>query len=320
MDTKSTFGPPSGTRVYNTAKTRWFEFGAAIDGSLTERALIVEVVKSVGSNLERRLKLPWWSAELEGLKRDARTKKRRIRNAALSRREHVVREYIKAKEFYEKAAAEESGEKPRGFLTPNRLLDESVTLLAETFFSDDRVDTDDLHYTAIRRRTDGDDQPPVTSGDLPGVDSPFIGAKVKNALKTFHHRKAPSIDGFTLDIYQAAIFRDLELFLALANKCLEWGFLRAWKVSVINVIPKLSKDNYAPSLPYRLINLFLVLGKTVKIMLLGRFQWHLLPKMQETQFGFTTQHGTKDALHDLTTCTLVLQHQLNQQHHNYVIQ
>ncbi|GBP26932.1 Enoyl-[acyl-carrier-protein] reductase, mitochondrial [Eumeta japonica] len=56
---------------------------------------------------------------------------------------------------------------PKGFTgCPN----ESTTLLTETVFPDDRVDTDDLRKT---RQTDGDDHPPATLGDLSGVDPPF---------------------------------------------------------------------------------------------------------------------------------------------------
>ncbi|GBP96048.1 hypothetical protein EVAR_63147_1 [Eumeta japonica] len=103
-----------------------------MDAALTERALTIEMVKSVGScdqvddvvetyteyirhacdvgipsrNSERRLKLPWWIPELEGLKKDARTKKRHIRNAASTRREHEVEEYVQAIKVYERAMAE----------------------------------------------------------------------------------------------------------------------------------------------------------------------------------------------------------------------
>ncbi|GBP72931.1 hypothetical protein EVAR_41147_1 [Eumeta japonica] len=75
----------TGTRVYNTVKARWSEFGTAMNAALTERTLTFEMVKSVGScdqfdevvetytecirqacesaipprNSERRLKLPW---------------------------------------------------------------------------------------------------------------------------------------------------------------------------------------------------------------------------------------------------------------------
>ncbi|GBP90792.1 Retrovirus-related Pol polyprotein from type-1 retrotransposable element R1 [Eumeta japonica] len=272
--------PPTGTQVYNTAKARWSEFGAAMDAALIERALTLEMVESVDScdrldgivetytecirqacetaiplrNSKRRLKLPWWSPELEGLKKDALTKKRRIRNAAPSRREYVVGEYVQAREslwdgIYR--VIRETGKNREDVLlqTDSGLVlspNESATLLAETFFPDDQVDTDYSHHAEVRRQTDGDDRPPETSGDLPGVDPPFTGAEVKNALKAFHPRKAPGIDGFTSDICQAAIFRDLGVFLAMANKCLELGYFpRAWKVAAIKVIPKPGKDDYA---------------------------------------------------------------------------
>ncbi|GBP96815.1 Putative 115 kDa protein in type-1 retrotransposable element R1DM [Eumeta japonica] len=82
--------------------------------------------------------------------------------------------------------------------------------------------------------------------------------------------KGPGIDGFTSDICQAAIFRDLGLFLAMANKCLELGYFpRAWKVAAIKVIPKPGKEDYARPKSYRPIGLLPVLGKTVERMLVG---------------------------------------------------
>ncbi|GBP19486.1 Putative 115 kDa protein in type-1 retrotransposable element R1DM [Eumeta japonica] len=180
--------------------------------------------------------------------------------------------------------------------------DESATLLAETFFPDDQVDTDDPYHTEVRRRTDGGSQPPETSGDLPGVDPPFTGAEIRSALKAFHPRKAPGIDGFTSDICQAAIFRDLGLFLAMANKDLELGYFpRAWKVAAIKIIPNPGKEDYGRPKSYRPTGLLPVLGKTVERMLVGRLQWHLMPKIQATQYSFTPQRGTKNVLYDLMT-------------------
>ncbi|GBP47015.1 Retrovirus-related Pol polyprotein from type-1 retrotransposable element R1 [Eumeta japonica] len=294
--------PLSGTRVYNTAKARWSEFAAAMDAALNERTLTTEMVKSVGScdqldevvetytecirqacdaaiprksSNTRGLKPPWWSPELEGLKRDARTEAAHPK-CGPGRREYVVGKYV-AREVYERAVAEaqtaswkrfcsaQDGEslwdgiyrviRETGKNREDVLLktdsgqvigpDESATLLAETFFPDDRADTDDPYHTEVRRRTDGSSQPPEASGDLPGVDPPFTGAEIRFALKAFHPRKAPGIDGFTLDICQAAIFRDLGLFLAMANKCLELGYF-----------PEPGRS--AP-----------VLGKTVERMLVG---------------------------------------------------
>ncbi|GBP88972.1 Retrovirus-related Pol polyprotein from type-1 retrotransposable element R1 [Eumeta japonica] len=207
-----------------------------MDVALNERTLTVKMVESLGSydqldevietctecirhacdaaiprksSKARGLKPPWWSRELEGLKRDARTKKQRIRNAAPSRREYVVGEYVQAREVYGRAVAEaqttswkrfcsaQDGEslwdgiyrviRETGKNRENVLLktdtgqvlgpDESTTLLAETFFPDDQVDTDDPYHTEVRRRTNGGSQPPETSGDLHGVDPPFTGAE-----------------------------------------------------------------------------------------------------------------------------------------------
>ncbi|GBP70543.1 hypothetical protein EVAR_47926_1 [Eumeta japonica] len=81
------------------------------------------------------------------------------------------------------------------------------------------ADTDDLYHTEVRRQSDGDDQPSVTSLDVPGVDPSSTGAEVKNALNAFYLRKAPGLDEFTSDIWQ--------------------------KVAAIKVIPKAGKDDYA---------------------------------------------------------------------------
>ncbi|GBP96474.1 hypothetical protein EVAR_48137_1 [Eumeta japonica] len=156
----------------------------------------------------RRPKLPWWSPELEGLKRDANTKKRRIRNAAPSRRRYVVEEYVRAKEVYERAAADaqttswkrfctaqdrermgwylqghqEHWEKPGGCFTYQRLgadvqPERVCRPPGEYLFPDDRVDTDGPYHTELRRRTDGSIRPPEASDILSEMDPPSLGLK-----------------------------------------------------------------------------------------------------------------------------------------------
>ncbi|GBP74832.1 Putative 115 kDa protein in type-1 retrotransposable element R1DM [Eumeta japonica] len=240
-----------------------------------------------------------WSPELEGLKRDARTKKRYIRNASPGRREYVVGEFVQAREDYERAEAEaqtmswkrfcsvqdgeslwdgiyrvirETGKNQENVLLKTDSgqvlgLDESATLLAEIFFPDPE--------SILTIRIIGKSESKLT-------------------------RVAPGIDGFTSDICQAAIFRDLGLFLAMANKCLELRYFpRAWKVAAIKVIPKPGKEDYDRPKSYRPVGLLPVLDKTVERMLVGRLQWHLMPKLQATQYGVTPQRGTEDALYDL---------------------
>ncbi|GBP24165.1 Putative 115 kDa protein in type-1 retrotransposable element R1DM [Eumeta japonica] len=155
---------------------------------------------------------------------------------------------------------------------------------------------------SIRRRTDKGGQSPTAPGHLPEVNPPFIGAEVRNSLKAFHPWKAPDIDGFTSDICQVAIFRNLGLFLAMVNKCFELGYLPwAWKETTIKVIPKSDKEDYARPKSYRPMGLLPVSGKTVERILIGRLQWHLTPKLQAMQYDFTPQRGMEDTLYDLMT-------------------
>ncbi|GBP00022.1 Retrovirus-related Pol polyprotein from type-1 retrotransposable element R1 [Eumeta japonica] len=292
VEERSGSRPLSATRVYNTAKARWSQFGTAMDVALNERTLTVEIVKYVGScdQLDEFVETytEW------GLKRDAHPKcgpqQVGVRGRGICAGQGGLRKGSSRGADNEQFCSAQDGQSlwdsifrvisetgknredvqlktdTRQVLGP----DESATLLVETFFRDDRVDTDDPYRTKVRRRTDGGSQPPENSGDLPGVDPPFTGAEIKSALKAFHPRKAPGIDGFTSDICQAAIF------LAMANKYLELGyFTRAWKVAAIK--------------------------EKVENMLVERLQWYLMPKLQATQYGFTPQRGTEDALYDLMT-------------------
>ncbi|GBP96405.1 RNA-directed DNA polymerase from mobile element jockey [Eumeta japonica] len=78
-------------------------------------------------------------------------------------------------------------------------------------------------------------------------------------------RVDPPLPGLRLGCH----FRDLGLFLAMANKCLELGYFpRAWKVAAIKVIPKPGRKTARPK-SYRPIGLLPVLGKTVERMLVG---------------------------------------------------
>ncbi|GBP30616.1 Retrovirus-related Pol polyprotein from type-1 retrotransposable element R1 [Eumeta japonica] len=196
--------PLSGTRVYNTAKARWSEFAAAMDAALNERTLTTEMVKSVGScdqldevvetytecirqacdaaiprksSNTRGLKPPWWSPELEGLKRDARTKKRRIRNAAPGRREYVVGEYVQAREVYERAVAEAQTTSWKRFCSAQdgeSLWDGIYRVIRET--GKNREDVL-LKLTRDKRRTEGVVNHPKLRGSA-RVDPPLPGLRL----------------------------------------------------------------------------------------------------------------------------------------------
>ncbi|GBP30778.1 hypothetical protein EVAR_82520_1 [Eumeta japonica] len=190
---------------------------------------------------KRRLKLTWWSPKLEGQKRDARTKKWRIQNVASNRRsENTSKQtrFTKGKKRRRKLQIANGFDLQR---TGRTYPDESVTLLAEIFFLDDQVDTDDRTSTR--------------NFEVPGVDRPFTVARLRMFLKHSiperpralmdSSQTIPGPERSPLGICQAAIFRDLGLFLAMANKCFELEYCAwAWKVAATKVISKPGKNYY----------------------------------------------------------------------------
>ncbi|GBP17180.1 hypothetical protein EVAR_17300_1 [Eumeta japonica] len=71
------------------------EVDISIDIRQSETILATNSIESCTSCSTRRVKFPCWNPKLERLKKDANVKKRRIRNAAPSRRQDVVEKFVK---------------------------------------------------------------------------------------------------------------------------------------------------------------------------------------------------------------------------------
>ncbi|GBP00861.1 Retrovirus-related Pol polyprotein from type-1 retrotransposable element R1 [Eumeta japonica] len=121
---------PITTRRYNTNKADWTEFCLQLRNTLqkygiaekverTKRpedleansreyiAAIQEVCEEIFPKIgQRKTKAnpPWWTAELSALKKDVLRKKRRIRNAAPTRKKAVIEDYLTAKTIYTQKA------------------------------------------------------------------------------------------------------------------------------------------------------------------------------------------------------------------------
>lgn len=343
------------TRRYNTKKADWLEFRRQLNISLTTNNITVEriqraqdredlesIVAAYTTSIEEacestiprlgRTKLkskpPWWTKTLEDLKRDVLRKKRRIKNAAPTRIEHVLQEYHEAKETYAQQTNLAQTESWKEFCstqeresmwdgiyrvlrktsggTEDTLLRgsdgktlnpaESAKLLANTFYPDDSVHTDKPHHTQLRQLVESG----APEENLSADDPPFTEAEVECVLKAQNPKKAPGPDGFTADICANAIRAEMEVFMAIANKCLAIPhFPRQWKVAHVVILRKPGKSDYTHPKSYRPIGLLSVLGKTVEKLLVGRLQWHLLPTLSPKQYGFMPQRGTEDALYDL---------------------
>ncbi|KAJ2952394.1 hypothetical protein O0L34_g4681 [Tuta absoluta] len=274
---------------------------------------------------KKKIGLPWWTEELEELKMEMIRKKRRFSNAAPIRKALVVRKYLDAKEKYETEARKAPTTSWKKFcgkqdresmwdgiyrvigrtttrkddvplLKQEKVLNsqESAKFLAETFYPEDNIDGERATHKEIRNKANQVNE--WQHGDP--CDPPFTAQELKWAVLSFNPKKAPGIDGFTADICKAAISHDIELFLALVNKCLSLShFPTIWKEAVVVVLRKPGKNDYTHPKSYRPIGLLPVLGKIVEKMLVKRIRWHTLPEMSRQQFGFTPQRSTEDSLY-----------------------
>ncbi|XP_046978117.1 uncharacterized protein LOC124543839 [Vanessa cardui] len=345
------------TRVYNTKKANWSAFKETFLTSLASKNITPETIGAImsGEDMEsiidayttsireacetaipklgKRRKgtvLPWWTEETEHLKKDLIRKKRRIRNAAPHRRNHVIAEYNAAKELYINHSLDAQTKSWKEFCTRQdkesmwdgiyRVLrrtsvrkedlllrgpdgktlnpKQSADLLAKTFYPEDATETDTPYHTQLRRLVEN--IPKELIGDLGEDDPPFTGAELEAVLKEQNPKKAPGPDGFTADICAMAIRCAREVFLTIANKCLAISYFpKQWKVAHVVILNKPGKDDYTSPKSYRPIGLLSVLGKTVEKLFVKRLQWHLLPTLNSRQYGFLPQRGTEDALYDL---------------------
>ncbi|CAH2224153.1 jg8977 [Pararge aegeria aegeria] len=271
--------------------------------------------------------LPWWNEELATLKQEVVTKKRRIRCAAPIRRGKVIEEYLQSKETYENSAKKAQIESWKSFCekqdreglwegiyrvigrTKRRQEDlplvkdgkaydpkESAAMLAEIFYPEDREDEDNLEH---RRTRDLAKQVNVFSQNEP-LDPPFTSVEVKSVIDSFNPKKAPGSDGLTADICKYAITWSLEMYLTLANKCLEIShFPTIWKEATVVVLQKQGREDYTNPKSYRPIGLLPVLGKILEKLIVNRVKWHILPGLSTRQYGFMPQKSTEDSLYDL---------------------
>lgn len=278
-------------------------------------------------NKKTKYELPWWTEQLGKLKKDMMTKKRRISCAAPSRREYVVNEYLKAKEKYELEALEAQTSSWKLFcgaqdresiwdgvykvirktarrhedqplVHEGKLLspEESVELLATTFFPKDTTAEDQPVHTELRSKAEKIEE--YIENDI--QDPSFTNDELRHVISSFNPKKSPGSDGLTADICVEAIRAEEELFLKIMNKCLDIAhFPKLWKEATVIVLRKAGKTDFSHTKSYRPIGLLPILGKILEKLIIIRIRWHLLPKANPRQYGFIPQRSTEDSLYDL---------------------
>ncbi|XP_052741604.1 uncharacterized protein LOC128198763 [Bicyclus anynana] len=348
---------PITTRRYNTRKAAWSEFATHFRNSILEKnitpqavedskspeeleAIVSAYVTAIQEACDHAIPVmgswkgsptpPWWSGKLNQLKAQTLRAKRKIRNAAPSRRDRVIEEYIKIKEKYAEEANKAQTESWKEFCTtqkkesmwdgvyrvirkttrrPEDMLlrnaegntlspEESAELLAKTFYPDDKETTDKPYHRQLREWMANNHKTLLRS--LPEDDPSFTLAELESVLKAMNPKKAPGPDGLTADICTRAIACNRELFMSIANKCLSLQYFPGqWKVAHVIILRKSGKEDYTHPKSYRPIGLLSILGKIVEKLMIGRLQWHTLPAINRAQYGFMPQRGTEDSLYDL---------------------
>ncbi|CAH2208472.1 jg24109, partial [Pararge aegeria aegeria] len=240
--------PLKTTRRYNTRKAEWKKFRKALQNQLSAHKIDALKIDSINTPIETeemvttyvncvqnaclesippitnksKYNLPWWSDDLDALKREMITKKRRISCAAPRRRQHVVDEYLRTKSKYELEARKAQTESWKEFcgtqdresvwdgiyrvirrtsklyedhpLENNGVVlspKDSVQLLAKTFFPQDSEADDDQNHLQTRQLAER------STDDCPesAQDPPFTIDEMLQAAKSFNPKKAPGADG-----------------------------------------------------------------------------------------------------------------------------
>lgn len=171
---------------------------------------------------------------------------------------------------------------------------DSLMALATKMFPDDDTTTDSPNNANLR--TEMEHPPPTPNTD------PITEEEVFEALTSMRRGKAPGPDNLDADILMRSWSVWGEPYTVAIENAREYGvFPDAWKEGKLIILPKPGKDP-ASVKGYRPITLLPVMGKIFEKVIARRLTKHLTKDLPEdkrlcdTQFGFTKNKGTDDAL------------------------
>ena len=340
------------TYIYRTANANWDKFNTLChhylftNGLTTSQLLSIRNIEELDSHVtaltacirkacdqsiqKRKRKsynCPWWSEELQGLKRKVAKSKRTLgTNICLSHDQKVLNDWDQAKEEFKEAIGKAVKQSWQSFLerqnkddvwsniyrvmkdaSPQRLLttlkvngiftednEETAEAILNHFYPDDNQNNDMPEHVLMREEMyDICDGQPETS---------FTENELMDVINKVNPNKAPGLDGLTADIIKEFAKNNLEYLLTLFNQCLKLGlFPTTWKEAYVKILPKPGKDDYNQLTSYRPIGLLPVLGKILEALFINRMTWdfYRTGKLSLKQFGFRPQTSSVDALRKL---------------------
>ncbi|CAH2080073.1 unnamed protein product, partial [Iphiclides podalirius] len=338
------------TFLYKSKKARWPIFKDTLQTQMTLTDLLNKDIPTLNSeNLDQTVdelteiihracrasmhtsrggtkpKAPWWTEELETLKRSVINIHRQLH--AAKRQNLPLHDLIDQqkllKDSYAQKLRDESTKHFREFCElqtkenvwslTNRLLkvtsprrppatldvggrhtanaEETAKALINHFYPDDQPDSLPRHQQLRSQLSE-----PSQSHD----DPPFTEEEVLECLKQMNPNKAPGLDNLTSDIcYQFATDYP-KLLTDILNRCLTLQhFPNRWKVAYVKIIPKPGKPDYSTLDSFRPIGLIPVFGKLLEKLFIRRITYRAQTNnmMNKNQFGFREQTNTCEAIH-----------------------
>ncbi|KAG8177089.1 hypothetical protein JTE90_015740 [Oedothorax gibbosus] len=135
----------------------------------------------------------------------------------------------------------------------------------------------------------------------PCADRDFTAREISGVVKSLVHRKAPGLDGISMELIRAIHCHEPKLLCILFNACKRWAFFpQSWKNAKLVLLLKNGKDRESTK-AYRPICLLPALGKVLDKLLTQRVYFHLNSKglLHPSQYGFRPGKSCDIAAHKL---------------------
>ncbi|GBN84699.1 Retrovirus-related Pol polyprotein from type-1 retrotransposable element R1 [Araneus ventricosus] len=291
-----------------------FQDRAQVEDFIEVLTKLIQQACSKTSSNGTRNNAPWWDTELEIQRKKTRAFRARFQRCKipavrLKRREIFKKEEAKYK-WLMKTKARASFEELCDRITKNnpfelpyklaanktrkqlmlhsvntnggkvRDLKSTVEVIVKTLFPEDtRADEDNWHEGV--RRT-------VKEISLNNFDQVFTANEIAQIIKIMPKKKAPGIDGITIEIIKAINFICPEILLSIFNKCLKLGvFPKNRKTAKLVLLNKTGKNPEDPK-SYRPICLLPVMSKILDKLITQRITHHLskMNLLNPRQHGF----------------------------------
>ncbi|GIY29660.1 putative 115 kDa protein in type-1 retrotransposable element R1DM [Caerostris darwini] len=178
-------------------------------------------------------------------------------------------------------------------MAPSTTIRSSIDRIVEVLFPQDTEQNETPEQKNMRVT--------VAQYGTPNLDHMFTKQETRQVIRSMARRKAPGIDGITIELVEAINKGSPDILLSIFNKCLELAhFPSCWKSAKLKLINKAGKDLSDPK-AYRPICLLPTMSKVLDKLLTQRIFFHLKSGnlLNPQQHGFRPEMSCETALYHL---------------------